>query len=331
MKNITLLASFLCFQLSFSQVSGNINYRNQTHYSDSNISIATPLINPTVNENVISVKGLANVKAEQYVAIFSITQVGESAEEVNDLIDKRINSSLDQIKIRKGGETYVDMISFVPVYQYNVEKKTSSKKTYNEVPAGFELKKNLHLKFTDPSQLNDFISILSKNEIYDLVRVDYFASTIESIRKELMNKAKIALQEKVKNYETILGESFATAAKNMSDGYRVSLPTEMYKSYEAYNSSSLALTKFANVNQASKSVTSYYQPILDKEFDFVINPVIHEPVIQVMYEIKLTINREKQKEQKTDTKELKEIKEVNHYILITPKGEIKNLKLNNTL
>jgi hypothetical protein len=317
MKNITLLASVLFFQLSFSQVSGNINYRNQVQYSDNNISIATPV----VNENIITVKGLANVKAEQYVAIFSITQIGESAEEVNELMDKRINTSLAQIKLNKTVETYVDMISFVPVYQYNVEKKMFSKKTYNEVPAGFELKKNLHIKFTNPSQLNDFLSILSKNEIYDLVRVDYFSSTIESIRKELMNKAKLALQEKVKNFETILGESFTTATKNISDGFRTALPTEMYKSYEAYNSSSLALNKMTNVNQVNKATTSYYQPILDKEFDFVINPVIHEPVIQVMYEIKLTINREKEKEKKT------EAKEINNYILVTPNGEVKNLNL----
>jgi predicted secreted protein len=317
MKNITLLASVLFFQLSFSQVSGNINYRNQVQYSDNNISIATPV----VNENIITVKGLANVKAEQYVAIFSITQIGESAEEVNELMDKRINTSLAQIKLNKTVETYVDMISFVPVYQYNVEKKMFSKKTYNEVPAGFELKKNLHIKFTNPSQLNDFISILSKNEIHDLVRVDYFSNTIESIRKELMNKAKLALQEKVKNFETILGESFTTATKNISDGYRTALPTEMYKSYEAYNSSSLALNKMTNVNQVNKATTSYYQPILDKEFDFVINPVIHEPVIQVMYEIKLTINREKEKEKKT------EAKEINNYILVTPNGEVKNLNL----
>jgi predicted secreted protein len=315
MKNITLFASVLFFQLSFSQVSGNINYRNQVQYADNNISIAIPV----VNENIISVKGLANVKAEQYVAIFSITQIGESAEEVNELMDKLINTSLAQIKLNKAVETYIDMISFVPVYQYNVEKKIFSKKTYTEVPAGFELKKNLHIKFTNPSQLNDFISILSKNEIYDLVRVDYFASNIESIRKELMNKAKLALQEKVKNFETILGESFTTATKNISDGFRTTLPTEMYKSYEAYNSSSLALNKMANATQINKATTSYYQPILDKEFDFVINPVIQEPVIQVMYEIKLTINREKEK--KTETKE------INNYILVTPNGEVKNLNL----
>jgi uncharacterized protein YggE len=291
MKFFLPLFSVVCFQLSFSQVSGNINYRNRTQYPENNINIENPVIARDVNESIISVKGMANVKAEEYVAIFSITQVAENAEEVNDLIDRRINGSLDRIKTRKGVETYVDMISFVPVYQYNVEKKTSSKKTYNEVPAGFELKKNIHIKFTDPSQLNDFISILSKNEIYHLVRVDYFAGNMESVKKELIRKATLALQEKTANLQNLLGENFAGAEKNLNDGFRVTLPTEMYRSYEAYNSSSLTLTKFSNISQVAKSVTSYYQPVLDKEFDFVINPVIHEPVIQVMYEIKLNIKR----------------------------------------
>ncbi len=321
MKNILLTASVLFFNFSFSQVSGNINYRNQVQYSDANISIAPP----AANGNIISVKGLANVKAEQYVAIFSVTQTGESAEEVSQLMDQRINSALDRIRLNQNVGIYVDMISFVPVYQYLAEKKTFSKKTYNEVPAGFELKKNIHLKFTDPSQLNDFISVLSKNEIYDLVRVDYFAGSMESIRKELMNRARLSLQEKIKNAESLLGESFAAAGKSISDGYRTSLPTEMYKSYEAYNSSSLALHKFTNVTQAPKSTTSYYQPILDREFDFVINPVIHEPVIQVMYEIKLMVNREKEKTQEAAA--VQPAKEISRYILVTPNGEIKDLSL----
>ncbi|GEN77642.1 hypothetical protein CHA01nite_33820 [Chryseobacterium hagamense] len=114
---------------------------------------------------------------------------------------------------------------------------------------------------------------------------------MESIRKELIRKATLALQEKIENLQNLLGENFGKAEKNVSDGFKVTLPTEMYRTYEAYNSSSLALAKFSSVSQAAKSVTSYYQPVLDKEFDFVIGPVIHEPVIQVMYEIKLNIRR----------------------------------------
>lgn len=62
MKNFLPLAAALCFQLSFSQVSGNINYRNRTQYPENNINIADPVIAQNVNENIISIKGLANVR-----------------------------------------------------------------------------------------------------------------------------------------------------------------------------------------------------------------------------------------------------------------------------
>ncbi|MDY3319912.1 SIMPL domain-containing protein [Riemerella anatipestifer] len=310
-KIITTTLTLIICEIVFGQVSGNVNYQNQTKFSDRNIDINIPS-----DLMVIDVKGLANVKADTYVAIFSVTQVGKTAEEVNELIDKRISNSLTEIKAKKSTETYVDMISFVPVYEYEVEKKLFSKKNYNEVPKGFELKKNIHIKYSDPAQLNDFISSLSKEEIYDLVRVDYFSSNLESIKKELMNKAKLVMQEKIKNYEVILGQTFATAEKRLADGYKVVFPVEMYKSYEAYNSSSIYLKKSAIVNQTDKTTTLYYQPVIDKEFDFVINPTILEPVIQVMYEIKLTINQKK------------EIPTTKEYLLVTPNGEFKSLNMN---
>lgn len=266
---------------------------------------------------MISVKGLANLKADSFVAIFSITQVGKSTEEVNDLMEKRIVQAVTELKLKKGIETFVDMISFVPVYEFEVEKKTFSKKSYNEIPKGFELKKNIHIKYNDPNQLNELITTLSNQEIYDLVRVDYFSSTLDSIKKEMMDKSRISLQEKIKNYETILGTSFANTEKRITDGFRVMLPAEMYKSYESFNSSSLNLKKSANINIADKSPTLYYQPIVNKEFDFVINATILEPVIQVMYEVKLVVNREK-KQISTNDKE---------YIIITPNGDMKNLNI----
>ncbi len=315
MKNIILLIFSLCiYQLAAGQNAGNINYQNQVRFSANNINVNLP----AGAEAVISVKGLANVQADTYVAIFNVNQVGKTAEEANTLIGKRIEQATKAIQAKKEVEVYVDMISFVPMYEFEVEKKVFSKNTYNEVPKGFELKKNIHIRYTEPTLLNDFIGILSNHEIYDLVRVDYFSSNLESIKKELTNKAKIILQEKIKNYEALLGESFDSYGKRMADGFSVMLPVEMYKSYEAYNSSSLTPKKSANVNQSDKTRTLYYQPIIDKEFDFVINPVILEPVIQVLYEVKISINRNK----KQSPQENKE------YYLITPSGDLKQLKLN---
>ena len=315
--SFTILAIVIC-QTVFGQVAGNINYQTQVKFPESNFNVNLP----SNTDISISVKGLANVKADTYVAIFSTTQVGKTTEEVNELIDKRINQALTEFKTKKNVEIYVDMISFVPVYEYEVEKKVFSKKSYNEVPKGFELKKNIHIKYSDPNLLNDFITILSKNEIYDLVRVDYFSNNIENIKKELMNRAKVIVQEKVKNFETLTGETFTNSERKVADGYRMVLPVEMYKSYEAFNSTSLNLKKTANVSQVEKATTLYYQPIIDKEFDFVINPSIFEPVIQVLYEVKLFISREKKPQpQPQQTVVNKE------YFFITPNGDIKNLNL----
>uniref|UniRef100_A0AAU6WTE7 Uncharacterized protein n=1 Tax=Chryseobacterium endophyticum TaxID=1854762 RepID=A0AAU6WTE7_9FLAO len=125
-----------------------------------------------------------------------------------------------------------------------------------------------------------------------------------------MDKAKILLEEKMKNLAYFSEDDFTNATKNVNDGFRMLLPTEIYKSYEAYNSSSLALTRFANVNPAVKSVTMYYQPVPDKEFDFVINPVVHEPVIQILYEIKLSIKRNPERKIAAELKASKKEKSV---------------------
>lgn len=297
-----------------AQASGNINYQNQQYYNSNTINVNFP----SNGDILVSVKGLTNVKADVYTAIFSTTQTGKTTKEVNELIDQRITQSLNEIKLKKGVETFVDMISFVPVYEYEAEKKVFNRKTYNEVPAGFEVKKNIHIKYTDPNQLNEFITILSNNEIYDLVKVDYFSNALETIKKEMMNKAKLLIQEKMKNYQELLGETFTNAEKRITDDYIVNFPIEMYKSYEAYNSSSFSLKKAANINQLNKSVTLYYQPVLNKEFDFVINPTVLEPVIQIQYEVKIAINREKKPGSKTDKE----------FILVTPNGDLKSLNMN---
>jgi uncharacterized protein YggE len=316
MKRLTIiLFTILLSNVSFGQVAGNINHLTPVRYSAKNINISPP--SNTIN---ISVKGLANVKADSYVAIFSLIQVGKTAKEVNELIDSRINEALEQIKIKPNVKTFIDMISFIPVYEYNVEKKMFRKKTYSEIPKGFELKKNIHIEYNDPTLLNEIISILSSVEIYDLVRVDYFSKNIESIKKELRVKSKIILQEKLKNYESILGKTLDSLNKKVVEGFQVVLPIEMYKSYQSYNSSSLFLKTSAHIKNATKSSTLYYQPIIDKEFDFVINSIIFEPLIQVMYEIKLNIEEEKvveviKKETKTE------------YIFITPNGDLKNMNL----
>src|SRR5690606_34389236 len=145
-----------------------------------------------------------------------------------------------------------DMISFIPVYEYAVEKKLFSKKTYNEIPAGFEIKKNLHVKYKDPEFLNELIALCAESEVYDLVRVDYFATNIEEKKKELVTKAHALIKEKIKTNLSLVGLTADQIEKEMAEGFTVVYPVEMYKQYQAYNTSSLNLVAQANVNNLQK-------------------------------------------------------------------------------
>ncbi|EEK14040.1 hypothetical protein CAPGI0001_0132 [Capnocytophaga gingivalis ATCC 33624] len=311
MKHFFLSVALMSTMLGFGQASGNLNYqnRNQSNRENNNFSLDFP----TNYEMVVSAKGLANIKADAFVAIFSVVQVGKTAEEATQLMVQRLSSALSALKA-KNFEIFVDMISFVPMYEYETEKKVFSKRTYNEVPMGFELKQNLHIKINEASRLNELITLLANNEIYDLVRMDYYSSQLETIKKELKDKVKSAFAEKQKVYETTLGESFASAEKKVVDGFFHIYPTEQYSSYEAYSSASLQGKRAGNVVQANKSTTQYYQPIANRDFDVVLNPIIVEPMIQVVYEIKMSVNR-------PDKNKAKEA------LLLTPAGELKKINL----
>lgn len=302
--------------IAIGQEMGNYNYlkKDATYGKDIVLDFNTNLI--------ISAKGLCNVEATSYVAIFSISQLGKNIDDINKRIDKKIMPVKNFINSKSDASLFLDMISFVPVYEYNVEKKIFSKDTYTEIPAGFEVKKNLHIKYKNPNLLNEIISICTKSEIYDFVKVDYISDSLEIKKKELANKAKIIIKEKLQNYQELLGEDFTNSEKNMADGFKIFYPVDMYNSYQAYNSSSLDNKKSINVNKANKSTTYFYNPISNKDFDFVINPEISKPVIQILYKIKLKVKREKKQ------KEYKE-KIIKEYNLITPKGEVIKLDLKN--
>ena len=311
LKSLFLTAAVVCSSFAFSQASGNVNYkdRNRSSWNNDDTTIDFPLN----YEMVVTAKGLANVKADAFVAIFSVVQVGKTAEEATQLMVQRLSSALSALKA-KNFEFFVDMISFVPMYEYETEKKVFSKRTYNEVPMGFELKQNLHIKINEASRLNELITLLANNEIYDLVRMDYYSSQLETIKKELKDKVKSAFAEKQKLYETTLGESFASTEKKIIDGFFHISPTEQYSSYEAYSSASLQGKRAGNVVQANKSTTQYYQPIANRDFDVVLNPIIVEPMIQVVYEMKMSVNH-------PDKNKAKEA------LLLTPAGELKKINL----
>ncbi|MES2557103.1 MAG: SIMPL domain-containing protein [Bacteroidota bacterium] len=324
-KTLIALALLASFQPVIGQVMGNEHYNSsfepyqygqpvfQSKAGTPRVSLG---ITPDPNAIRITVTALANVKAEKFHAIFNVIQVGEDLAEINGLLNRRIDSITGSLKNKMKVEYFTDMISFVPVYEYEVTKKRFSRKTYNEIPKGFEMSVNLHISYENPDILRDIVSACAAAEVYDLVRVDYFSSQLEAMRSQLAEKAKAFYIAKSKTYEELLETDFSTLHKTIADGFRVAYPNEMYASYQAFASSSLNARKTDVVTTTQKATTQYYQPIV-QQFDVVINPEVVEPVIQVVYELSCVI----QLPVKTPDKPEKS------YLLISPNGDVKNLDI----
>jgi hypothetical protein len=313
-----------------SQHKGNYNQNKeisrQNILAAGNAVIYNPQVGPIINTPlnpstsvIINVKALQNIKATSFTAVFNLSQIGETADEANELINERIDAvkaALVSEGITKES-IVIDVISFVPVYDIEVEKKIFSKK-YNEIPKGFELQQNIHIRFTKTSQFEAILTACAKNEIYNLVKVDYYIDNIAKVYKDLQNSLLKVIEEK-KEFYKLLGFDLVDYNVAIADSKYCFFPKDFYQSYQAYNSISFeAIKKKKGLTKVKKQTSYYYEPLSFGDYDVVINPSILEPVIQVGMNIKLQYTPKPKEDQKSETKT--EIKPV--YYLVSPNGKI---------
>lgn len=318
--NLTLILILISL-INFAQESGNANYQGNSYSVNQASTHQTTYGNQ--NEMVITIKGIYNEKATSKLAVFSVLQLGKSAEEATDLIDERILFVKNQLKeFKQEIDIVTDMISFVPVYEFEEEKRIFNPKTYNEKPSGFELRKNLIIKYKDTNDLNQILKICAQQEIYDLAKVDYVSIHHEKIRDEIQAKATEEFKVLLNNYSTIMNVDLAKKEKIIQEGYNIVYPMESYRNYQAYSQASLNLGKGEMVNSVTKNTTQYYNAVLPKPHAFVINADITEPTMQYIYELTVTIRL------KEDLLPSNTIQKNNKYFLVTPNGDLKALELN---
>lgn len=339
MKKISLIFCFLIAQFIVAQHKGN--YDQNAQISRQNIISSSKMgnaqhfgpqsSNPRRNVNpssaiTIDVHALFNAKATSYTAIFNVAQIGPSADAASTLMNERITNIKKELATIGIKETdiAIDVISFVPVYEIEVTKKLFSTK-YNEVPKGFELQQNIHIRFKNTQQFEKILAACASNEIYNLVKVDYFIENIKQVYKKLQ-EALVKLIQEEKEYYKILGFDLSEYNAVMADDKYCYFPKDFYQSYQAFNSISFeALNKNKGVTKAKKQTSYYYQPISYENYDIVMNPAILEPVVQVGMQIKL-VYTPKPKEQKPKPKT--EIKTERKYYVISPNGNIDVKELN---
>lgn len=273
-----------------AQIMGNYRYNNSGSYQQGNSyqpengPISNAQTNP--NELNIQVNGLINIIADQFVAVFNIVQVGETADSTESMMNTRVKRFIQFLKYSGIDESAVrlDMLSFVPKFGLEPEHRFS--RTFNEIPAGYELQKNIMVHYKNSTKLDDIVSAAAEAEIYDLIKVEHYVTNMEKYTDSLRLKCIQELKQKSRNYET-LGFRLDTMKKTMSDNMVSVYPDSRYYSYQAFSRPSMNAVKRRNpvVNEIEKTNSRFYAPIDGAHYDVVINPVISEPVIQVSYTI----------------------------------------------
>ncbi len=291
--NLLLIA---CYSSIYAQVRGNAP-SNESR-PGSNAVYGNVTNNNTINVNgvananffndytaILETKVLMNVKADSYTAIFHVTQVGETAADADKFMNERIDglkAALQAIGVATN-EIETDIICLIPIFDYEIEKKIFSTK-YNEVPKGFELKKNIHIRYTKSTMLDKIVTAAAQNEIYDLVKVDYFIKDMEAVYDKMRVAAVLNYKKKLQ-LQRDLGINLETHYHVAVDAANVTFPLECYTNYQAYSSASLDKGKLGKA--APKPTSYYYNPITARGFDVVINSEILEPVVQFTYDLKV--------------------------------------------
>ncbi|MBN2681274.1 MAG: hypothetical protein JXR58_02090 [Bacteroidales bacterium] len=318
-KQITLLVLLAAFSgLSYGQAAGNVIYNNPDAVRPQKMTINYTKGYDSSTE--LSAEILMNIPASSYTVIFSATQNGATAIEADSLMNVRlkiVEQELLAIGIKKS-DMHVDLISFVPTYSMVLEEKKFSK-TANELPIGFQLKKNIHIIITNYDLLGLMTTIMAKSEIYDIVKVDYNLDNLKQHFQTIRNEAIDVIKLKQKDYEKM---GLNITIENMYDGFNATYPLERYASYTAYyTGSSIEEIKVAkkrkqeaakntvvsgknatvNINifdiqeeddtefivkYSDKNKTIYYNKIPYNQFDMVLNADVAEPQIQIVYSLK---------------------------------------------
>ncbi len=314
-KSLFFILAFLPLTLAAQQAGNYVQYQNfdlTQNQRFQSVSKEARIIADNMLE--IKVNALYNQKAGSYVAVFSTVQLGKTTEEANTLLNERLNAFVKGIQGLGVAPTdiFVDMVNFLPKYELDVSKKLFSKKSYTEIPKGFELQKNVHVKYAKPEILDEIVTIAAGEEIYDLVKVDYFGGDPQKVYEELRQKSFSYLNDLKKEYLRI-NIQLDSATVLTAENAWVAFPGNRYETYQAYSSQSMdGIEKGSSVNTVTKPVSRFYNAVPANDYDIVINPEVLEPVIQYSYNLvaRFTFPR------RLDAASRKE------YLLVTPNGDV---------
>ncbi|MBL4706502.1 MAG: SIMPL domain-containing protein [Flavobacteriales bacterium] len=332
MKKILTILLALTTLTSMGQAIGNSVYEKLKNAPFTTPELPGGKNHRSLNGRMLSIEAnaLMNVVPDAHIVVFAMVQLGATAQEATTLLDTKIAPIKAKLKALgiKNDEIVLDMVSFVPRYEDTLGKKRFST-TYTEIPKGFELKKNLHIRYKNHDLLDKIIAICAAHEVFDMADVKYVVLNSEKNKRELRDKMLAYLSDKIAFYHQLKVQD-SIVINSINEELQEFYPMDHYHQYTAYSSSSYQAVKgkkrTRNISKVTKNTTVFYDPIIAKNFDIVINPGELKPTVQYTYKITVNYVLPIPPKVKDEDQVVEKIVEKKEYILITPQGETRVLK-----
>jgi uncharacterized protein YggE len=224
---------------------------------------------------------LMNVKPDEYVAVFGIVEEASTVLEANAKMDATISHFKDSLKTLgvKDSDLDVDFVIQNRVYGYRLDGNVAK-----EELVGFEIKKNVAIRFKGKDLLDQLARAAAPHGIYDLVKVDCVVHDSAAIQAKLRAEAASVIKSKADRYRKELGVKLIGPVQVLADSPSIYYFTQQYDSYTAAETQQIDvyLSNYSRIG-ARRSRTFYFNPLTADGFDTVINPVIVEPVVQFTF------------------------------------------------
>ena len=303
MLRVTAILSILLFFAGacLAQISGNAAYSESgakaraEQAERANRELTKHELPPTGTSIFVEANVLANVKADEYLAVFAVVQDGESVADCGKKMEEVLKSFVENLQPLgiDGANLYVDFVAQNKIYGFEIMDDLAREKL-----AGFELKKNISIRFQDQKQLDALLATAAKSRIFDLIKVDYVVKDAAKVQDQLMEEAVRVIQKKTTRYQELLGTKVLPHPQIYAERHAIHYPAELYDSYVAQESEHVEggfRRDRLNVQGARKSRTFYYNGLDGDGFDAVINPGVIEPPVQFTLHLKLKYEIESRK------------------------------------
>jgi uncharacterized protein YggE len=291
-SSVLAVCLFAGQSVCLAQFGGNVSYaqpggRARAEQSEKAKRVLTENDLPPNNSSMfVEASVLMNVKADSYVAVFGIVHEAETVDACNKAMDANVKELSEALKALgvAGDDLFVDFAAQNRVYGFQVTGDVAREKL-----VGFELKKNLSVRFADKTLLDRIVAAAARSKVYDLIKVDYVVKDQSRVHDRLMREAARVVKLKTARYETLLGIKFKPPGQVYVERPAAYYPTQMYDSYTAFESDQVSASgrERLTTQAARKSRTFFYNGLDPSGFDDVIDPAVLEPVVQFTLYLKV--------------------------------------------